>query len=126
MLSVTRLVNLDGFNSTFRPGHRMVLMDLCAFANRALTEAAGLLVIIRRRFALRHGITPFLCSFAMGLSRSDGCVSEICTDLLAAFFFQSLAFGVGVVCYKGVGIVNRQAITAELRRRLDRTCVGRG
>jgi len=52
-------------------------------------------------------------------------VSEVCTDLLAALFFLSLAIGVGVVGYKGVGIVNRQAITAELRR-LDRTCVGRG
>jgi hypothetical protein len=45
-------------------------------------------------------------------------MSEVCTDLLAAFFFLSLAFGVGVVGYKGVRIVNRQAITAELRRGL--------
>jgi len=51
----------------------------------------------------------------MGLSRSDSCVSEVCTDLLAAFFFLSLAFGVGVVFYEGVRIVNWQAITAELR-----------
>jgi|SRR6266545_2710542 len=124
MLSVALLVNLDGFNSALRSEHGVVSIDLGAFANRSLTEGAGLLVIIRRRFALRHGITPFLCSLAMGLSRSDGYVSEICTDLLAAFFFLSLAVGVGVVGYKGVRIVNWQAITAELRR-LDGMHFGR-
>src|SRR5262245_29315973 len=55
MLSVTLFVNLDGLNSAFRPEHGVVLIDLGAFANWALTEGAGLLVIIRRRFALRHG-----------------------------------------------------------------------
>src|SRR2546426_6746771 len=126
MLSVAQFVNLDGFNSALRSEHRMVLIDLGAFANRSLAEGAGFLVIVRRRFALRHGITPFLCSFTTGLSRSDGCVSEVCTDLLAAFFFLSLVFGVGVVGYKGVRIVNRQAITTELRLRLDRTPFGSG
>ena len=39
-------------------------------------------------------------------------MSEICADLPAALFFLSFAFGVGVVGYKGVRIVNWQAITA--------------
>jgi hypothetical protein len=37
MLSVTLLVNLDGFNSAFRSEHRVVLIDFGAFANRSLT-----------------------------------------------------------------------------------------
>jgi hypothetical protein len=48
----------------------------------------------------------------MGLSRSDGCVSEVYTELPAALFFLSFAFGVGLLGYKGVRIVNWQAITA--------------
>jgi len=121
MLSVTPLVNLDGFDSAFRSEHSVVLINLGASANRSLTEIAGFLVIVRRRFALRHGITPFLCSDTMGSSRSDVCVSEVCTDLLAAFFFLLPAFRAGVVGYEGVRIVNWQALTAELWRRLDRT-----
>jgi hypothetical protein len=36
-LSVTLLVNFDGFNSAFRSEHGVVLIDLGAFANWALT-----------------------------------------------------------------------------------------
>jgi hypothetical protein len=42
-------------------------------------------------------------------------VSEVCTDLPAAFFFLSRSFYAGGTGYKGVRIVNWQAITAELR-----------
>src|SRR6266545_6991993 len=111
MLSVTLLVNLDGLNSTFRSEHRMVLIDLGSFANQALAKHADVLVIVRRRFALRHGITPFPMFIHDGIKQIGWLRSEICTDLLSAFFFLSLAFGVGVVGYKGVRIVNRQAIT---------------
>jgi hypothetical protein len=41
-LSVTLLVNFDGFNSAFRSEHGMVLIDLVAFANRSLTKGAFL------------------------------------------------------------------------------------
>ena len=37
MLSVTMLVNLDGFDSAFRSEHSVVLIDFGAFANRSLT-----------------------------------------------------------------------------------------
>jgi hypothetical protein len=125
MLSVALLVNFDGFNSAFRSEHGVMLIDLGAFANRALTAERRSSWDCPKTICAstwNHSLPMF---YTMGLSRSDGCVSEVCTDLLAAFFFPSLASGVGVVGYKGVGIVNRQAITAELRR-LDRTRFGRG
>ena len=44
---------------------------------------------------------------------------------LDSHMIQRLGFGGGDIGYKSVRIVNQRTITAELRQRLDRKCLGR-